>query len=393
MKPIIIGAILLLTAQYSHAQARFEPGYFITTGGQRTDCEIRKFNWKSSNPTAFQYRIAGGEPQEGTLATVAEFGITSDATFRRFEVNLDRSSDQTAKLTDDRNPSFKMETLFLRLLVTGKGTLYEYVDAGLVRFFYAMEGEATPRQLVYKRYLQTNASGTETGIIASNVQFKQQVFADLKCASLTQKDAESLKYERADLMRFFARYNQCTGAVVPTTEPEQRLSSTLITIRPGLYYNSYSGNCCNYNFGPAMALRLGIEAELVLPSDKNMWSVIIEPAYQRYSAKTQGTNPSTIDYHALDANASLRGYILVNPSGSLYIQGGYVYGLVLGGEDAIQTSSGATDISSSGNFTVGVGYRIKKFSVEFSYGFSRKLVDHSPGGYGGPGLILGYRLK
>ncbi len=380
----------------SMAQVKFEPGYIITTDGQRTECEIRNMDWES-NPTSFQYRVAGGAAQEGNLESITEFGITGDATFHRFTVLIDRSSERTQNLTRDRNPSFKQETIYLRMLSGGKATLYEYRDEGLTRFFYAMDGGA-PNQLVYKRYLQMDPSGLyETGFATTSDQYKQQLFNDLKCASMGEQDMKKLKYERAPLMKVFAKYNECTGTAVTSAEPTKRTAPTHLTLRPGLFYNSFyiDDGTKRTEFNSAVAFRLGFEIEAVLPFNKGMWSVTFEPAYQSYSSKADGTNLS-INYAALDLNVSLRRYLFIHDADRLYVNAGFAYAFPLGGTGALKMGNVSLDVSTATNFTAGIGYARGKFSAEFNYAMPRGLLGNYviySSAYGGPGLILGYRFR
>ena len=63
MKKYSFIAAFVLVVTATQAQIKFEPGYFTNNDGQRAECEIRNVDWES-NPTTFQYRIAGGETQE-----------------------------------------------------------------------------------------------------------------------------------------------------------------------------------------------------------------------------------------------------------------------------------------------------------------------------------------
>lgn len=201
---------LALTSALVKGQITYEPGYIISNDGQRTECEIR-FTDKGDNPSSLTYRIGDGAPIEATIEGVSEFGITGDATFRRFTVNMDRSSDVMTFLSKEPGPEFKSETLFLRLLVSGKATLYEFVEHNLKRYFYTLD-QGVPQQLVYKRYMKRNKEGGwETGYAGTNAQFKQQIFNDLKCPSIGEKDLKKLKYERTPLVKIFSRYNECAG--------------------------------------------------------------------------------------------------------------------------------------------------------------------------------------
>ena len=395
MKVTCIIIAFVLVSTFASAQIKFEPGYLITTDGQRTECEIRNVDWES-NPTSFQYRIGGGETLEGTLQTIQEFGISDGTVFKKFTVDIDRSSDVVARLSKERNPEFRKETLYLRQIIGGKAVLYQYVDAGLKRYFYAMDAQA-PQQLVFKRYMQMDKSGRyENGYAAVNEQYKQQILNDLSCASISRKDVEGLKYESRALARIFGKYNACTGAAVAALEEKQPGSTTHLTLRPGAFSNGFyiNNGSARTEFEKAIAFRIGAEVEFVMPFNKGLWSVTFEPAYQSYSSKiSAGT--VTIDYKSIDLNVNVRRYLFIREGSSLYVNIGFGYGLPLGGKGAIKVGSLPLDISTGVNVAAGLGYRRGKLSAEFNYAFSRGLLgDYAAftSGYSGPGVLLGYRL-
>lgn len=395
MKKISIVTAFVLVFSNAVGQIKFEPGYFITHDGQRTECQIRNVDWEN-NPSSFQYKVNGGETQEGSIQGIKEFGLTGGSVFIRFTVDMDRSSDIINNLSKDRNPEFKSETLFLRRLLVGKAVLYEFYESGLKRYFYSM-GDETPKQLVYKRYTQYDPTGNfQTGYAASNDLYKQQIFNDLKCASISEREVTNLKYERGPLMKIFLKFNECTGTAVAATEATKRESEFHLALRPGLFSNGmYVDNgTTRTELDKALAFRFGVELEMVLPFNKGLWSTTFEPVFQTYSSKSSN-GTITLDYKSLDLTLNLRRYLFIKDNGSLYLNVGAAYGLPLGGKGAIKIGGIPLDVSSGINLTAGIGYRTGKLSAEFNYAFSRGLLGNYviyDSGYGGPGLILGYRV-
>lgn len=400
MKRIVSFLFGVMVSAAAFGQLKFVPAYFINNDGQRTDCEIKDVDWES-NPTSFEYRTGQSEPSQLSINDVKEFGITNGSIYRRFTVGIDRTSDDPNNLTVSRTPDFKNETLFLRLLITGKGTLYEYFDHGLKRFFYQVnEGEV--QQLIYLRFLGT-AEGRgghyETGYIESNNQYKQQLFNDLKCANLDQRDFANLKYERASLMKLFNRYNKCQGGESESIELEQQTSTTHITLRAGTASNGFrlvdATNGTTTDLDKSLAFRVGVEIEIVMPFNKGLWSVVAEPDFQSYSSKN-ASGTTQLDYKSLDLGVSLRRYLMLSDQRAFYVGLGGVYALPLGGSGALKTGSYKLDLSAGVNFYAAIGYRINKVSAEFFYGFGRGIMgDYLSYGssYGGPGLMIGYLIK
>jgi hypothetical protein len=84
--------LLLIFASVSVlAQKDFENGYFIDLEGKKTDCLISKKSWLR-NPGSFTYKTElQGVNQRASTSTVREF-VVGDATYLRFEVEIDTSS-------------------------------------------------------------------------------------------------------------------------------------------------------------------------------------------------------------------------------------------------------------------------------------------------------------
>ncbi len=390
MKKITLITFLVLGAGLVSAQYKFEPGYLISNDGQRMACEIKDMDWKS-NPKSFEYRSVGGtESKTESMENVAEFGITGGSTYRRHTVNIDRSTDLVERLDGNRNPVFARETLFLRLLIDGKATLYQYEDGNLLRFFYSVE-QSPVQQLVYKRYL-VGESGGQAG---QNDLYKQQILNELKCASITKSDIERISYLRDDLMKLFQKFNECHGESVATNEVVKQPGKVNLRIRPGLTYNSfkYSSSVQNVDFGSSASFRIGFEIETVLPSNKGLWAIVVEPAYQSYSSKSGSV---TIDYKSIDMGIIVRRYLPVAGENKLYASLGLVYGLPLSADTAIKYPAFTLKVSSGINVTLGVGYIMNRFSAEINYAFKRGIMgDYSlyTSNYSGPAFILGYRVS
>lgn len=147
----------LLLSISSYAQITFEKGYFIDRANEKTECFIKNVDWLN-NPTSFEYRLTPNAPtQVADMDNVKIFVITDIAKYVRADVKIDRSSANSNSLSEERTPTFQNEQLFLRTLVEGEASLFEYVDNNLVRFFLSVDSIMT-EQLVYKRYLNKNTN-------------------------------------------------------------------------------------------------------------------------------------------------------------------------------------------------------------------------------------------
>jgi len=134
------------------AQINLEKGYFINNQGVKTECLIKNNDWRN-NPVKFEYKIKEEDKSNiKTVELIKEFSVVGKFKFIRVTVDIDRSSSYIEDLSDKRQPQFKSEVFFLKELVSGEASLYQYVDNGLIRYFYSTNN-SNIKQLVYKEYV------------------------------------------------------------------------------------------------------------------------------------------------------------------------------------------------------------------------------------------------
>ncbi len=412
----VIVILIIILGFHGYGQVNFEKGYFVTMGGEKTECLIKNIDWKD-NPKEFIYKQAlGGEEQTESISRVKEFVINGISKYIKATVKMDRSSESIEKLTEDKNPNFKEETVFLKQLVEGKASLYRYEDGNLRRFFYQVnEGEIQP--LVYKKYKSEQRYQNRTILaVAKNNHYKQQIWSDLKCGDLSLKDAENAEYRTNSLIKYFVKYNSCVDPNFVLKRNTTQKDAFHITIRPGVNFSSLSvdnsrNNLRDIDFGGNTSFRIGAEIEYVLPFNNNKWSVFLEPTFQSYKAEkfityfqstllTIETNV-TADYTSIEFPLGVRHYFFLNDSSKLFVDGGLVIfdasiDSIIDFEDDrgmdLEIDGGET----GSNFFAGFGYNYQsKYSVEARYGFGRELLGPFSGlssSYNTFSLVFGYTI-
>ena len=150
MKKRIIVLLITIISYSSSGQTNFENGYFINSDGATINCLIKSIDWKK-NPSGFKYKLSKNDKTKtANLIDVAEFGINNFSKYIRATVNLDRSPSNLDLLTEQRDPVFNEETLFLKVLIEGEANLYLYEDTDLRRFFFNVK-TSDIQQLVFKK--------------------------------------------------------------------------------------------------------------------------------------------------------------------------------------------------------------------------------------------------
>lgn len=398
-----IFALLAFCAGIScYAQINFEPGYFIDNNGNKTECLIKNLAW-INNPSDFEYKASEkAEIKTATAANVQEFSV-SDYKYVSRTVNIDRSSRDMSNMSIKKEPEFKKETLFLRVLVSGKKTtLYLYEGSSIERFFFSADS-GTPSQLIYKPYLID-------GNIAYNNDFRGQLYLLMK-DKFKPEEFKKLPYEKRALTLMFSKYED--DGTAPLQIHKQNKATFNVKFTPGICFADVSGifqfSAQNYttDFKSDPVFRIGAEAEVVLPFNKNKWSVFIDPNYQKFSssATTSQLNAQqawNFNYSFIELPIGIRHYMFLNQKTKLFVDIAYVYTFNAKKEDNLYFDyysnfseyNYKTPVKKDINFAAGLGLSYSRYSIEARYSFNRVLNGNyfSSIDYKFFSLIAGYRF-
>lgn len=384
MKEIVLTVLISVLSFNCYAQTSFEKGYFIDNEGQKTNVLIKNLDWKD-NPTEFQYKLSENDfPKTATINSVKEWGIADKLKYRRYTVNIDRSSEDIKRLSSLRNPVFNEEQLFLKALVEGKANLYAFEDGNLRRYFFKTHNSDI-EQLVYKKYLTPNNT------IGKNKEYKHQLWNTLKCKDFPITLIQDVDYRKNDLVKYFINYNECQNSEFTIYEKKQNNDIFHLTIRPGFrssnlkIHNSINTNSWNANFGRELGLSFGVEAEVIMPFNNNKWAFLIEPTFQYFkSEKEISAETIKVDYKSIEVPIGIRHYFFLNNNSKLFINGllvsdfsnnsNMIFERVI---DSKKVAILDLDIKTRINPTAGLGAGYKynnKLSFELRYIFKRDLL-------------------
>ena len=162
-------------------------------------------------------------------------------------------------------------------------------------------------------------------------------------------------------------------------------------------------------FPTKQGIRLGLEAELVIPFDKYKWGILFEPTFQSFKTNkvSDSKNESaTISYNSIEFPIGLRYYIYITDNTRFYLNAFLIPGLSINLGSKIEytiapdESTGPNNIISSSNVAFGGGFDHKRFSFEARYYSSRNIskdeftfnASSSSTDYSRFSIILGYRF-
>jgi hypothetical protein len=408
MNKLLLTSLFTFLSLVAFAQMKFEPGYFIDNEGNRTDCLIRNYD-KISNKTQFEYKLSDDSSvMLATIEKVQEFEILNTVhKYQRFIVNIDQSANATKELTYSREPEFKQEQLFLRVLVEGNASLYEYNGhKGLQRYFYKKDTAAV-EQLIFKEYLITETR------VGENNSYKQQLLHVLNCPSFTFVQVNNTNYREKDLVKIFEDYNTCIGSPFTNYTKRREKGELAFTVKGGISFLNvdvthlrvYRNNSADpgtrlphkryKSFGPDVSPQIGLEIEYIFPVNNKRWSVFLEPTLQYFkqSEKIEGyiyspsVDPSERNEEEVNLNleftqivlpVGFKHYIPFNDRSKLYLNAGFVTTLLLNPSESViiegvagKTGKSEESINMNLGFKLGVGYKFKdKLNIE---------VYHQPG--------------
>ena len=381
-------ALLLLIAIISinsYSQISFEKGYYIDNSDKKINCLIKNIDWVN-NPSEIEYKLSENTKAKYIgITSIKEFGILKASKYIRSAVKIDRSSGNLNYLSDTKAPIFKEEQLFLKVIIEGKANLYHYKEGNLERYFYN-KGNAAIEQLVFKNYKINEYD------LGKNNRFKQQLWNDLKCSSITMKNIENLEYKKNSLIRFFTEFNVCSNSEFINYEKKQKIDLFNLTLRPRLNNSSLNIQNSSYStsdtkFSNKLSIGFGLEAEYIFPFNKNKWSVFIEPTYQNYKAEQTtdvknvygGKILSEVNYNSIEVPLGIRHYFFINSTSKVFINASYVldfsFKTSIEQKRSDNSNFKSLKIDSRNNLAFGMGYKLNdKYGLEFRYQTSREVL-------------------
>lgn len=281
------------------SQSNFIAGYVIGYDNQRVDCKIESFNTQFS-PTSIKYiPINSDSILEGNVNTIKEFGIDGVSKFITATLKLDMTSRFINSMPKSFYDNMKETTVFLKIIVEGKATLYEYSNENNFVFAYTLDGNE-PKQLVYKRYLDESKN-----VIVERRIYQQEINNYLKLQNQSVDDINRIQYDLDQLITQFEKFNM-ENSLAPTSKYiKDKGVKSQINISLGLlksdFFDEIQGKRMPSPTKSRISYYAGFQFLFNLYEKKNSLQFIINSAIQNIG--TQGVKrnePSFKSYTFLD---------------------------------------------------------------------------------------------
>lgn len=388
------------------SQIKYEKAYFIKNSGEKIECYIKNEDWRNS-PSSFEYKINESEKSsKSTIKEVKLFEIYNHGKYVRSNVQFDQSSNNLNSLSNNRAPEFVERELFLKEIIPGKIQLYKFSEGNIVRFFYQKE-DSKIEPLIYKTYEIT------TSQISYNEDYKNQLGKILSCSSINKEELERLQYNEKSLKEIFIKYYKCSSPDYVINQTKSNQGKFNLYVKPRINFSSlnfFNSQDSNYTteMDNNVSFGLGLDAEFILPFNKNKWAITVEPTYLSYKgAKTSdsklvigGQLNTTVDYKSIEVPIGIRHYMYLNNQSKISINAQYVMNFTLDSTIKFKRNDGSVynqiDINSTANYAFGLGYTYKnKYGIEFRYYSKRNVTSdyfYWNSNFKNFSIILGYNL-
>lgn len=407
MNKYFLTAVFFIISANLLAQSKYEKGYIIDKNNLEISCYIKNLKW-SENPKVIYYRLNLNEEDiKASVEDILGFGIEENIKYISTKVNVDLSSNSLNELTNERNPIYKEEELFLKVLIKGQANLYVFNGNNNTTIYFYKVNNKPIEQLIYKLFRSTNKNFQQE--VKENNFFKQQLSNDLTCDKIIEKDYNSLKYNLISLKGIFEKYNQCLGISFEDLSDKKSFGNLHLNIRPGLTLNDYEvfNGAARGMSKQHIGYRLGLETEFNFNNNLNKWSLLFEPNFKTLSINDdKGVLPSgnafttVLDMNMFEVPLGIRYYFFNHNQSSIFFNASLNFNYLFNSNTKIihYDNLVATNISENRtfyNFVFGAGYTFnKKYFFEARYQPTKSIypLTFFYGGLTTYELIVGYRL-
>lgn len=381
-------SLLLFFSINCLAQSKYEKGYFIDDQDVKTNCYIKNDEW-FSNPSEFKYKLfEDDEIKKANISHVKEFSITNYSKYIRVSVNVDTSPDILRNLSNVKNPLWKNEQVFLKVIVEGKASLYVLSTENYKRFFYKIDNTDI-KQLIFKEFFYNDQQ------TSFNNTFRQQLFSEIACPHTSVNTVSNIKYKQKELEKYFHHYNSCLDTSFKIATPKNKKGEFNIRFSAGITYSSLSvsNNYVSYadvDFRKKINPTLSIEMEYIPSFRNSQWGVIIGSFYQTYkSQKFNQVGDVMVDFKSLDLFFGIKRYFHLNERTRLFATC-FINSLVVysqGSKVGYRPNTSKLDYAYlniskyNPNILLGFGIEYNRYFAELRYFSNQNILSHYPNWY------------
>lgn len=291
MNKYIFTLLFLIPTWYSYAQQDFEDGLVITNEGDTIQAKIENKDWKK-NPENINYQTARGTAATYSPLEIKGFFIKSSREWYQSAImELDKSSLKDGDVVNGRNQrGIQKDTVFLRLLIKGKLSLYTITDENSREHFIIDAGNGVEELRLGKKKVTQEYQGitVKEGVVNLDYWKPQLDAAIADCPSVTYKHRIA-RYEEKTFVKLISAYNSCGGQenstyIKPTDKAILNLALSVgaIQSKMSLDGDDYGRNL-NKDPDAVITPYFGLSFDMLLPRNNRSWSISNDLLYRSYN--------------------------------------------------------------------------------------------------------------
>jgi hypothetical protein len=327
--PLLLAAFVISTSSF--AQTSYREGYIVNNTGDTSKGWIDYRQWER-NPNAIMFKrdLTGAQSQRFTVADLTSFEITGSDRYCRAIVNKDVRPVDLQLIAETDKDTTVVDTVFLRILLDTKISLYELIDSK--PHYFIKENGKDYTELLYK--VRIRGARTQTLPV-----FQDQLRNLLTAAGKDNNQAFVVRtnYKERDLVKAIEKVNKLIyGDTVSYTVPKDK-NAVSFYVGGGITYSALkfsgdkrSGANLNYSNSFQPLFTGGVDLyptrnkKIVLRIDLTWYSL-------KYKGSSSPSNADTITYNlkvkSFAPSLSVLYNLLNNPGGKLYVGAGFAFNL------------------------------------------------------------------
>lgn len=367
--------LFISTILKCQAQDSSKHDYIINLNGNKVTGNI-KYNVYKTNPKEIRFSSEAGS-NEVLYHPVEISGFFSSTTQEYYisqTVDIDLSSNNIDQLRFSGNhDTTATETLFLKVVVSGKASLYFFTDSTSKPHFFIQIGSGPIKELNVYYHLQKQEDGERFLVQEA---YKTQLLNDLGDCQGIEKKINSSDYSENNLADVFDYYNACHGN--PSVYSQKKPFSKLF-IHPGIILgyasNFIAPNTKNYTLvEPTRQFMIGVSLEFPIKKLKNLVSLYGDVHYKNYNTGFDAEDHSgLINMNFIDLTYMLKLRIPVSNNIRIYAEGGLSSDILNVDFGADQPDGPQVSYNTEVQFVSGLGICLMNhFSLEARYAFGHQ---------------------
>lgn len=325
----------LLSWHTSQAQEIFQKGYIITLRGDTINGLVAAGKWKRNPKTVSFKKLLQEQSKSFDPLSIQRFYVGDRLYVGAVVQRSTNSGSDANKISPE--VEYQKDTVFLQVMIEGNKNLYHLNDEDGRDHFFITDDEGNYQALIYKFYYFDDDGEQK---LLANDQYRRQLIRYFSGCPPLSKVILKTKYKTTDLLELFNKYFRCDEGADKSYIQEQDIS----WIYPGLIIgfshtklifksdHPYFDHLSKADFKPSYNITAGIQADLIFPTNKRLWSINNELMYYAFNAK--GTLSSyvneeqykniysTFDFRYLKLNTLLK-YKIEAHKGYFFLNGGF----------------------------------------------------------------------